>query len=189
MTSSPTPALSVVGAHEHPTSLVIDLPAGTSPEVWKLAERVGAALEELFAAAPGTPQTTPPDRVTTSTSPLRPPAGDTASTRLDLEARSVSRNHDEVHLTRLEFELLVYLARNPSRAISRSELWSHVWNEPAHYNSRTIDVHIRRLRRKLGHELQLTTVRGFGYRLDGWDAAVNASWPATSRCVRPTAPS
>ena len=154
--------LSVVGADDHPSALVIDIPAGTSPAVWRLVEQVGATLEELFAAVADQPQVT--ENKT-----------EAAATCLDLKARSVSRNHDEIHLTRLEFELLAYFARNPSRAINRDELLDNVWNEPAHFSSRTIDVHIRRLRRKLGSGLRLTTVRGFGYRLDGWDAAVSAS--------------
>jgi DNA-binding response OmpR family regulator len=70
--------------------------------------------------------------------------------------------------------LLAYFLRNPSRAISRDELLDNVWNEPAHFSSRTVDVLSRRLRRKLGPELDLTTVRGFGSRLDGWDAAVSS---------------
>ena len=91
---------------------------------------------------------------------------------LDLRARSAWRHQTEIHLTHLEFELLAYFARNPARAISRDELLDNVWNEPAHFGSRTIDVHIRRLRRKLGPDLRLTTVRGFGYRLDGWNSLV-----------------
>jgi DNA-binding response OmpR family regulator len=161
MTASPTANLTMVGSEENPTAFVIDVPAGTPPEIWQLVERVGATLEELLAAVA--------DQSTSSD------ANDDAPTRLDLKARSVSRNNDEIHLTHLEFELLAYFARNPSRAINRDELLDNVWNEPAHFSSRTIDVHIRRLRRKLGPELQLTTVRGFGYRLDGWDAAVGAA--------------
>jgi DNA-binding response OmpR family regulator len=157
-----SPHVSVVGADDDLSALVIAVPAGTSPEVRQLAERVSATLEELLVAAAGHPTSTPsipPDRATC----------------LDLKARSVSRNHDEIHLTHLEFELLAYFVRNPARAINRDELLDNVWNEPAHFSSRTVDVLIRRLRRKLGPDLELTTVRGFGYRLDGWNAAVSAA--------------
>jgi two-component system, OmpR family, phosphate regulon response regulator PhoB len=160
MPGTPTPALSVVGNDDRPSTLVIDVPAGTSPALWHLAERVGATLEELFAAAASTPGD--------------PTQHERSVICLDLQARSAWRDHHEVHLTHLEFELLAYFARNPSRAISRGELLDNVWNEPAHFGGRTIDVHIRRLRRKLGPELHLTTVRGFGYRLDGWNAAATS---------------
>jgi DNA-binding response OmpR family regulator len=166
--AAPPSNLSVVGAEEHPSTLVISVPTGTSPELWHLVERVGASLEELLAAASGQASVAP------SISPGDDTSANTA-TCLDLKARSVSRNHDEIHLTHLEFELLAYFVRNPSRAISRDELLDNVWNEPAHFGSRTVDVLIRRLRRKLGPELHLTTVRGFGYRLDGWDAAVSSA--------------
>jgi DNA-binding response OmpR family regulator len=161
MPGTPTPTLSVVGNDERPSTLVIDVPAGTSPALWHLAERVGATLEELFAAA-----------ASTADGPTRPGS---SVISLDLQARSAWRGQHEVHLTHLEFELLAYFARNPSRAISRGELLDNVWNEPAHFGGRTVDVHIRRLRRKLGPELHLTTVRGYGYRLDGWNAAATNS--------------
>jgi DNA-binding response OmpR family regulator len=168
MPGSPAPTLSIVGGDEQPSALVIDLPAGTSPAVRHLVERVGATLEELFAAVADETGT---ERVESECST---PAENTAIS-LDLRARSAWRNAREIHLTHLEFELLAYFARNPSRAINRNELLDNVWNEPAHFSSRTIDVHIRRLRRKLGPELPLTTVRGFGYRLDGWNASVSSA--------------
>jgi DNA-binding response OmpR family regulator len=172
MSARRAPELSVVGAYEHPAALVIAAPAGTPPEVWHLVERVGATLEELLTAVSGQTGVTPstwPDRPTTSSD-----SNEITATCLDLNARSVSRNDDEIHLTHLEFELLAYFVRNPSRAINRDELLDNVWNEPVHFGTRTVDVIIRRLRRKLGPDLRLTTLRGFGYRLDGWNAAVSA---------------
>jgi DNA-binding response OmpR family regulator len=159
--------LSVVGADEHPSALVIDVPAGTPPELWQLVERVCATLEELIAAVAD--QTTA-DQPTRERTPAT--TSEVSVISLDLRARSAWRHQTEIHLTHLEFELLAYFARNPARAISRDELLDNVWNEPAHFGSRTIDVHIRRLRRKLGPDLRLTTVRGFGYRLDGWNSLV-----------------
>jgi DNA-binding response OmpR family regulator len=72
-------------------------------------------------------------------------------------------------LTRLEFDLLLYLVRRPRRVLSRRTLMAEVWGVEEPMNSRTVDVHIRRLRDKLGpaqHGL-ISTVRGVGYRCDG----------------------
>lgn len=71
-------------------------------------------------------------------------------------------------LTYREFELLKYLAANPSRVFTRSHLLSEVWGYDYYGGTRTIDVHIRRLRAKLGpeHEALIGTVRGVGYKLD-----------------------
>jgi DNA-binding response OmpR family regulator len=88
--------------------------------------------------------------------------------RLDHEARRLVVGSREVALTHLEFELLAYLVRNRARAVTRPELLERVWNYEAIASDRTVDVHVRRLRRKLADVLQLTTVRGYGYRFDGW---------------------
>lgn len=184
MTASPSANLTVVGAAELPSALVIDVPTGMTTEVRQLVEQFGARLEELLAAVAGQVGDKSPSSsewIAPPASPVRLPVGTSSgstnpATCLDLRGRSVSRNNEKVHLTNLEFELLVYFARNPRRAINRDELLDHVWNEPVHVGrSRTVDVHIRRLRGKLGPEFQLTTVRGFGYRLDEWDAIASNS--------------
>lgn len=72
----------------------------------------------------------------------------------------------ELELTRLEFDLLLFLCRNPGRVHHRDALMTTVWKLDAPYRSRTIDVHVRRLRRKLGPLDLITTVRGVGYRVD-----------------------
>lgn len=71
-------------------------------------------------------------------------------------------------LTFREFELLSFLANNPNRVFTRSQLLSEVWGYDYFGGTRTVDVHIRRLRAKLGpeHEHFLATVRGVGYKLD-----------------------
>jgi DNA-binding response OmpR family regulator len=96
------------------------------------------------------------------------PAGDCTTVRLDHEARRLVLDGDEVPLTHLEFELLAYLVHNKARAVTRTELMERVWNYEVTASDRTVDVHVRRLRRKLAGTLQLTTVRGYGYRFDGW---------------------
>jgi DNA-binding response OmpR family regulator len=69
-------------------------------------------------------------------------------------------------LTFKEFELLRFLVSNPRRVFTRSELLSKVWGYDFYGGTRTVDVHVRRLRAKLGseHEALIQTVRGVGYR-------------------------
>jgi DNA-binding response OmpR family regulator len=178
MTPSPAPTLTIVSDEDRPSALVIEVPAGTPPALWQLVERVGVALEGLFAAVSDqNEQVALADHPATSEPPTRLPVGGSdeqhqpGEISLDLQARTVSRNGEDLQLTHLEFELLAYFANNPSRAINRDELLDHVWREPAHFYSRTVDVHIRRLRVKLGPALRVTTVRGFGYRFDGWSSS------------------
>jgi DNA-binding response OmpR family regulator len=52
--------------------------------------------------------------------------------------------------------------------VTRTELMDRVWNYQVAASDRTVDVHVRRLRRKLAGTLRLATVRGYGYRFDGW---------------------
>ena len=70
-------------------------------------------------------------------------------------------------LTYKEFELLRYLAENPGRVFTREQLLGEVWGQDYFGGTRTVDVHIRRLRAKLGEaEWLIGTVRNVGYRLD-----------------------
>jgi DNA-binding response OmpR family regulator len=69
-------------------------------------------------------------------------------------------------LTPREFELLLFLARNPGRAMSRGELLRNVWGGDFEGDSRTVDVHVRRLRHKMGElHSAIETVTGTGYKL------------------------
>jgi DNA-binding response OmpR family regulator len=76
-------------------------------------------------------------------------------------------------LTFREFELLKYLATNPGRVFTRDHLLQEVWGYDYYGGTRTVDVHIRRLRAKLGAEYEalIGTVRGVGYKLDPHNAA------------------
>ena len=69
-------------------------------------------------------------------------------------------------LTYKEFELLKYLAQHPGRVFSREQLLQEVWGYDYFGGTRTVDVHVRRLRAKLGteHEHHIGTVRNVGYR-------------------------
>lgn len=86
--------------------------------------------------------------------------------RIDVQARRVHDDGDrEVHLTRTEFDLLVHLAFRPGQAVSRDSLLEHVWGFSSGVESRTVDTHVKALRRKLGAEL-IRTVHGVGYALE-----------------------
>ena len=86
-------------------------------------------------------------------------------------------------LTYKEFELLKFLAQHPGRVFSRAQLLQEVWGYDYYGGTRTVDVHVRRLRAKLGsdHETLIGTVRNVGYRFvlpkDGTDAAIAAPAP------------
>lgn len=86
--------------------------------------------------------------------------------QIDLDKRRVMINGVLVDLTYKEFELLKYLAKNPGRAISREELINQVWGYDFIGESRTLDVHINSLRKKLGTEYHdcIQSVRQVGYR-------------------------
>jgi DNA-binding response OmpR family regulator len=84
---------------------------------------------------------------------------------LNLGERRVRRGSEEVHLTRTEFDLLAYLAARPRAAIAREVLLAELWGWADEAGSRTIDSHIKVLRRKLGSEL-IRTVHGVGYALE-----------------------
>jgi DNA-binding response OmpR family regulator len=70
-----------------------------------------------------------------------------------------------VPLATREFELLAFFARNQGIALSRQQLLDGVWGVDWVGDDRTVDVHVRQLRKKLGDELPLATVWGIGYRL------------------------
>lgn len=91
--------------------------------------------------------------------------------RILVAARQIIRpDGTHVRFTRLEFDLLLFLARNPGRVHHRNTLLAAVWDFASEPRTRTVDVHVRRIRTKLGPELDLiTTVRGVGYRLDHAD--------------------
>lgn len=81
------------------------------------------------------------------------------------ESNFIARVHGRtLDLTYKEFELLHFLARNPSRVFTREQLLSEVWGSDYFGGTRTVDVHVRRLRAKLGeHDALISTVRGVGY--------------------------
>jgi len=85
---------------------------------------------------------------------------------IDEGAYSVSLHDRQLDLTYTEFELLKYLVQHPGRVFSREHLLTEVWGYDYYGGTRTVDVHVRRLRSKLGvdHEALIATVRNVGYR-------------------------
>lgn len=85
--------------------------------------------------------------------------------RVDGAAYSASLDGASLDLTYTEFELLRYLMQHPGRVLSRETLVSQVWGYDYYGGTRTVDVHIRRLRAKLGqYDYYIGTVRNVGYR-------------------------
>ena len=89
-----------------------------------------------------------------------------ADVMIDLESRKVMQKDREVVLTVKEFDLLVELIENKNIALYRSTLYEKVWKEPFTGDTRTLDTHIQRLRKKLGWERYIKTVFRIGYRLE-----------------------
>ena len=85
---------------------------------------------------------------------------------VNLDSRTVTRSGEPVTLTAKEFDLLETFIRNKNVAISRSNLYEMVWNEPVMGDTRTIDNHVSSLRKKLGCDGLIRTVHGIGYRMD-----------------------
>jgi DNA-binding response OmpR family regulator len=84
---------------------------------------------------------------------------------VDAARREVRRRTEVVALATREFDLLAFLARNQGIALSRQQLIDRVWGADWSGDDRTVDVHVRQLRKKLGADLPLATVWGIGYRL------------------------
>jgi len=90
------------------------------------------------------------------------PAGDI---EVDVKRREARRDGEVVPLATREFDLLRYLAENAGLALTRQQLLDGVWGHGWYGDERTVDVHVRQLRKKLGPGLPLATVWGVGYRL------------------------
>jgi DNA-binding response OmpR family regulator len=90
---------------------------------------------------------------------------DDGELRIDEKAFRVYHRGQEVKLAKKEMELLLLLIRNRGSVISRDRILSEVWQMSDDVETRTVDAHIRNLRKKIGTE-RITTVVGFGYRYD-----------------------
>ncbi|MFD4293096.1 response regulator transcription factor [Rhodococcus sp. NPDC058505] len=150
----PVPVLMLTARAEE-TDMVIGLGVGADDYLSKpfsmrvLVARVAALLRRVERATPG-----PDVEVLT-----------VGAVAIDLSARRVRCGDDEVHLTRTEFDLLAHLAARPGAAMARDSLLEHVWGWGGGATSRTVDSHVKALRRKLGGDL-IRTVHGVGYAVE-----------------------
>ena len=85
--------------------------------------------------------------------------------RVDLEKVTVEAGGQEMHLPKKEFELLVLLMSKPGKVFKRDEIYNQVWGNELFVGDRTIDVHIRKLREKVGDD-RIRTVKGIGYTFE-----------------------
>ena len=89
-----------------------------------------------------------------------------AGLQIDTYSRSVKRGDEEILLTKKEFDLLLLFARNPNIALYRETIYERVWEGEYTGDSRTVDLHIQRLRKKLGWENRIRAIYKVGYRLE-----------------------
>lgn len=85
---------------------------------------------------------------------------------VDTCSMRVTRAGEEVSLTRKEYELLLLFMRNPNTALYRETIYERVWGGELEYGSKTVDLHVQRLRKKLGLEKELQAVNKVGYRFE-----------------------
>jgi DNA-binding response OmpR family regulator len=93
---------------------------------------------------------------------------------LDFQRKFASLDVDRLRLTRKEYELLALLVQNAGEIVSREDLLMRVWGYSTQIRTRTLDVHIRRLRKKLGPyaEMYIETIFGIGYRFQPYRAHI-----------------
>ena len=85
---------------------------------------------------------------------------------IDVVSRVVKKNGEVVNLTKKEFDLLVMFVQNRNIALFREKIYEHVWESEYTGDSRTVDLHVQRLRRKVGWEDKIKSVYKVGYRLE-----------------------
>ena len=88
-----------------------------------------------------------------------------ASLVIDRERHLVIRNGERIELPRKEFALLALLASSPGKLFSREEIYSRIWGDSVVVGDRTIDVHVRKIRQKIG-DGHISTVKGMGYKYE-----------------------
>jgi DNA-binding response OmpR family regulator len=157
----PVPVL-MLTARDDETDLLVGLGVGADDYMTKpfsmreLVARVRSLLRRVERAAE-----------LSSTAPVLSTVGDI---ELDTRQRRVRRGGSEVHLTPTEFDLLVCLAASPGTVLTREQLLADVWDWEDASGTRTVDSHVKALRRKLGAEV-IRTVHGVGYALEPVDPA------------------
>lgn len=84
---------------------------------------------------------------------------------IDKDSYVVRRGEEEFNLPKKEFELLYFLAQNPGKVFNRDELLHNIWGTDVYVLARTVDVHIRKVREKIG-EGYIVTIKGVGYKFE-----------------------
>lgn len=82
---------------------------------------------------------------------------------IDRTSYTIKIGDREINLPKKEFELLYFLAQNPNKVFSREDLLQNIWGSDVYVLARTVDVHIRKVREKIGEDY-ITTVKGVGYK-------------------------
>jgi len=85
--------------------------------------------------------------------------------KIDRISYTVTLKEKEISLPKKEFELLYYLALHPNQVFSRDDLLQHIWGSDVYVLTRTVDVHIRKVREKIGDDF-IVTVKGVGYKFN-----------------------
>lgn len=85
---------------------------------------------------------------------------------IDLSSRTVMQDNQQILLTLKEYELLLFFARNPNIALYREVIYKQVWEKEYTGDSRTVDLHVQRLKKKLGWDKHICAVYKIGYRLE-----------------------
>ncbi|KIH98066.1 transcriptional regulator [Streptomonospora alba] len=150
----------MLSARDDPVDIVVGLEAGADDYVTKpfdsavLTARLRAALRRAERFSDG-----------------GPPEGGVlrfGDVEIDPDGVRVLRGGEEVNLTPTEMRLLLRFAQSPGTVLSRDVLLENVWDYEWGGDTRVVDVHVQRLRNKIGAD-RIETVRGFGYRLAGGD--------------------
>lgn len=84
---------------------------------------------------------------------------------IDKSSYTVKKDNKDIALPKKEFDLLYYLATNPNKVFNRDELLASIWGTDVYVLSRTVDVHIRKVREKVGEDL-IQTIKGVGYKFN-----------------------
>jgi len=90
----------------------------------------------------------------------------TGDLTIDLRSRVVKKGDEPITLTKKEFDILVLLVQNPGVALYRETIYERVWGGEYLGNSRTVDLHVQRIRKKCGLENRIKSVHKVGYRLE-----------------------
>ena len=90
---------------------------------------------------------------------------DVGDLEIDKSSYTVSIKGKEITLPKKEFELLYFLAQNPNKVFSRDDLLQNIWGSDVYVLARTVDVHIRKVREKIG-EGYISTIKGVGYKFE-----------------------